>query len=172
MRKRGFILPLVLLILALMSGIAVVLGRLSSEKTLSLKNQEGSYYAKEITVILVDSESDTSTGNEESPDGELDSENLKLKKKKEDETEKIEWKDGKDKFEAGNYNVTIVIDKSEYINWISEDKNGSVKFGKSGESYTGSATVGSNGKMTIYVNYTNSTNSDITTAITGSYTKN
>lgn len=66
MNRKGFILPLVLLILALMSGIAVVLGRLSSEKTLSLKNQEGSYYAKEISVILVDKEeSDDSGGTED-----------------------------------------------------------------------------------------------------------
>ncbi|WP_372714805.1 hypothetical protein [Ilyobacter sp.] len=62
MEKRGFILPLVLLILALMSGIAVVLGRLSSEKTLSLKKQESSYYAKEITVILVDEDATEDSG--------------------------------------------------------------------------------------------------------------
>jgi hypothetical protein len=62
--KKGFILPLVLLILALMSGIAVVLGRLSSEKTLSLKNQEGSYYTKEIVVTLVNSTEEISEDEE------------------------------------------------------------------------------------------------------------
>ncbi|WP_320045753.1 hypothetical protein [uncultured Ilyobacter sp.] len=67
MNRKGFILPLVLLILALMSGIAVVLGRLSSEKTLSLKKQESSYYAKEITVILVAEETTDDSG--ETDDG-------------------------------------------------------------------------------------------------------
>ncbi|ADO81947.1 hypothetical protein [Ilyobacter polytropus] len=68
MNRKAFILPLVLLILALMSGIAVVLGRLSSEKTLSLKNQERSYYAEEITVILVDEETTDDSSGEDTGD--------------------------------------------------------------------------------------------------------
>ncbi|WP_319369865.1 hypothetical protein [uncultured Ilyobacter sp.] len=168
--KKGFILPLVLLILALMSGIAVVLGRLSSEKTLSLKKQEGSYYAKEITVTLV--ENGNEEGEEENEDleseiNELTSTSITLKKNK-SETQKVEWK----RFENRTYDVIIAVDPNDKINWVSKDKNGSEKFEVNGSGYTGSVIVGSNGKLTIYINYTNSTNSKITATAKGTYTKN
>lgn len=117
--KRGFILPLVLLILALMSGIAVVLGRLSSEKTLSLKNQEGSYYSKEITVTLVDEEETDDSDSGDSGEGTetligSTDYNLTLKKKKDGITT-VNIKnvfDGVD-FENGNYNVKIVSNSNQ-----------------------------------------------------------
>jgi hypothetical protein len=102
--KKGFILPLVLLILALMSGIAVVLGRLSQEKTLSLKNQEGSYYAKEITVILVDSSGDSTTvvsGDE------IINFSTELKNNI--------TKNSEDKFEIGSYYIKVVITGTDEI---------------------------------------------------------
>ncbi len=52
--KKGFILPMALLIMALMGGISIVLSKIAEEKTVSLKKQESGYYKKEIIVKLVD----------------------------------------------------------------------------------------------------------------------
>ena len=99
-KKKGFILPLVLLILALMSGIAVVLGRLSSEKTLSLKNQEGSYYAKEITVTLVDAEENDAISMTKT---------VKFKKNKEEVS--VEFKE----ISNDTYKIEVEIPSNTYI---------------------------------------------------------
>ncbi len=191
MRKRGFILPLVLLILALMSGIAVVLGRLSSEKTLSLKNQEGSYYAKEITVTLVESgaeEGEEESEGEEIETSELTSTSITLKKNK-SETKKVKWKD----ITGGSYSISVKIEsendmdysysytvkkgnKTEAITEIIEIENISAEdtdltfkdISDDGTeiNYIGTVVIEEDGKLEIQVTYTNTTDSNVTADIT------
>ncbi len=51
--KKGFILPLVLIIMSMLLGVSVVLSKLAEEKTRSLKAQEASYYSgKELAIEL------------------------------------------------------------------------------------------------------------------------
>lgn len=51
--KKGFILPLVLIIMAMLLGVSAVLSKLAEQKTRSLKAQEVSYYSgKEIVIEL------------------------------------------------------------------------------------------------------------------------
>jgi hypothetical protein len=193
MNRKAFILPLVLLILALMSGIAVVLGRLSSEKTLSLKNQEGSYYAKEITVTLVNS--GTEEDNESIIYELIDT--LTLEDDKESKEEKIEWKDTD--IPEGNYNISVKIESendmdSENTYTIKKNKNKTETITETVEienvsaekedltfekisddgteiNYTGIVEVGKDGKLKIEIEYTNTTENDITADITVTLTE-
>ena len=151
--KKGFILPLVLLILALMSGIAVVLGRLSSEKTLSLKKQENSYYTKEITVTLVD---DTEGGSDSSS-GEINlSENITLKK---NDTQYASYSE----VSSGNYSITVeieVVDNSQSLSRIEGvTANGSTleKISNDGNVavYSGNVTIDSDGDLKVGVSVYN-----------------
>jgi hypothetical protein len=193
MKRKGFILPLVLLILALMSGIAVVLGRLSQEKTLSLKNQEGSYYAKEITVTLVNS------GTEEDNESiiyELTG-TLTLEDNKESKEEKIEWKDTD--IPEGNYNISVKIESEHNMDYentytIEKNKNNTETITETVEvenvsaedtdltfknisddkkeiNYIGTVEVGKDGKLKIEIEYTNTTENDITADITVTLTE-
>lgn len=193
MNRKAFILPLVLLILALMSGIAVVLGRLSQEKTLSLKNQEGSYYAKEITVILV--ESGTEEENEESEISELAIKTLTLQKKKSSKKKNLEW----DSIPEGSYSISVKIESDNDMDYIysytiEKNKNKTETITETVEiesvsaegadltfenisddgseiNYTGTVVVGKDDKLEIKVTYTNTTDSNITAYITVTLTE-
>ncbi len=53
--KKGFILPVILILISLVTAVALVLNKMSTDRTGSLSNQDKSYYSgKEITVKLVE----------------------------------------------------------------------------------------------------------------------
>jgi len=57
--KRAFIMPLVLILMAMLLGVALVLSKIAEDKTKSLKSQETGYYSgKEVVVRLVDSKNE------------------------------------------------------------------------------------------------------------------
>lgn len=58
--KRAFIMPLVLILMAMLLGTSLVLSKIAEDKTNSLKSQETGYYSgKELTIKLVKSEDDS-----------------------------------------------------------------------------------------------------------------
>ena len=165
MNRKAFILPLVLLILALMSGIAVVLGRLSSEKTLSLKNQEGSYYAKEITVTLVDNEENSDSSETGNPD---ESEELEIYNqtrsfnKASNQLKTITINVTTEGTANKTYDLRVVMDgyiKDFVLNKITATADNTVTLSADTDenTYIGSdVEIGSNGKLTVKIQYNSS----------------